>query len=110
MKKIFLITLALVSIMAVAFSVHATNPISRDGYFNGVRLAGKVRIVDYNGDFRIRITNSFPDLDVKLVDMFPDKVGEWQIVDYGEDFTVEIVDYNEDFSVRFVSSFPGVSN
>ena len=84
MKKIFLITLALVSVMAIAFSVHATNPISRDGYFNGVRLAGKVRIVDYNGDFRIRVTNSFPDLDVKLVDMFPDKVGELSLIHISE--------------------------
>ena len=34
--------------------------------------------------------------------------GEWEIVDYGEDFTVEIVNSFPDVRVEFVDSFPGV--
>ena len=49
---------------------------------------GKVRIVEYNPDVKVQVVTSFPDLKVKVVDHFPSEVGEWQFVEYGEDFTV----------------------
>lgn len=84
----------------------ASNPVSRDGYYKGIKLAGKVKIVRNFGDIKIKVVNSFPDIRVKLVDAFPRDIGEWEIVDYGEDFTVEIVNSFPDVRVEFVDSFP----
>lgn len=43
-------------------------------------------------DLKVQVVSSFPDLKVKTVDSFPDDIGEWQFVDYGEDFTIQFVD------------------
>lgn len=85
-----------------------TGHVSSDGYFNGIRLAGRVKVVHSFPDIKVRIVHSFPDLRVKPVSSFPDDIGEWQFVDYGEDFTVEFVDSFEDIDVQLVNSFPGV--
>ena len=98
MKKILAIIAALFLILAAfPMAASASNPVSRDGYYKGIKLAGKVKIVRNFGDIKIKVVNSFPDIRVKLVDAFPRDIGEWEIVDYGEDFTVEIV-----------NCFPGV--
>ena len=79
-----------------------------DGYFNGIRLAGKVRVVDSFPDIRVQVVSAFPDLRVQTVDYFPDDIGQWQFVDYGEDFTVQFVESFPDIRIQFVNSFPGV--
>ena len=56
----------------------------------------------------MQVVNSFPDLRVKVVSSFPDDVGEWQFVDYGEDFTVQFVESFPDIKIQYVESFPGV--
>lgn len=38
----------------------ASNPVSRDGYYKGIKLAGKVKIVRNFGDIKIKVVNSFP--------------------------------------------------
>ena len=43
------------------------------------------------------------------VNAFPDKPGEWQVVDAFPDFTVQIVDAFPDFTVQYVDAFPGCS-
>jgi len=96
MKKICCI-LAFLLLLLAGSAVDAAGPINRDGYFKNIRLAGRVRVVD-----------SFPDLKVKTVDSFPDDIGEWQFVDYGEDFTIQFVDSFPDIRIEFVDSFPGV--
>lgn len=96
MKKICCI-LAFLLLLLAGSAVDAAGPINRDGYFKNIRLAGRVRVVD-----------SFPDLKVKTVDSFPDDIGEWQFVDYGEDFTIQFVDSFPDICIEFVDSFPGV--
>lgn len=96
MKKICCI-LAFLLLLLAGSAVDAAGPINRDGYFKNIRLAGRVRVVD-----------SFPDLKVKAVDSFPDDIGEWQFVDYGEDFTIQFVDSFPDIRIEFVDSFPGV--
>ena len=129
MKKILAIIAALFLILAAfPMAASASNPVSRDGYYKGIKLAGKVKIVRNFGDIKIKVVNSFPDIRVmfsllksitapvflpfiirvKLVDAFPRDIGEWEIVDYGEDFTVEIVNSFPDVRVEFVDSFPGV--
>ena len=96
MKKICCILTFLLLLLAGS-AVEAAGPINRDGYFKNIRLAGRVRVV-----------SSFPDLKVKTVDSFPDDIGEWQFVDYGEDFTIQFVDSFPDIRIEFVDSFPGV--
>ena len=52
---------------------------------------------------------SFPDIKVQLVKSFPDAIGKWQIVNSGEDFTIQYVNSFPDIKVQFVNSFPGVN-
>lgn len=75
----------------------ASSAVSSNGTFNGIRLAGKVRVVEYN-----------PDLKVKVVDHFPSEIGEWQFVEYGEDFTIQFVTSFPDIRIKYVTSFPGL--
>lgn len=78
------------------------------GYFKGIRLAGKVKIVTSFGDIKVQVVNSFPDLKVKVVERFPNKIGEWQFVESFPDFTIQYVDSFPDIKIQFVENFPGV--
>jgi len=49
----------------------------------------------------------FPDAKIKMVTAFPDKPGEWQVVDSFEDFTVQVVTRFPDFTIQVVDAFPG---
>lgn len=104
MKK-FLILVLLLTLTVPAF---AASVINRDGYYKGIRLCGKVRVVSYNPDIKVKIVNSFPDLRVQVVDSFANEIGKWEFVEYGEDFTVEFVDNFPDIKIKYVESFPGV--
>ena len=98
MKTLTALLLTLLfSLFAAPFSF-AASPIHQDGYFKNIRMAGRVKVV-----------SSFPDLRVKVVSSFPDDIGEWQFVDYGEDFTIEYVDSFPDICIKFVDSFPGIN-
>ena len=63
----------------------------------------------YPGTGILERFNAFPDLKVKVVDYFPDEIGEWQFVEYGEDFTVQFVNSFPDITIQYVSAFPGVN-
>ena len=106
MKNLFALALAL--IVFAATSNAFASPISVDGYFNGIKLCGKVRIVNSFPDIKVQVVDSFPDLRVKRVSSFPDKLGEWQFVNSGEDFTIQFVDSFPDIKIKFVDSFPGL--
>lgn len=108
MKKIFCIFASFILLLLGSLTVSAAGPINQDGYFKNIRLAGRVRVVDSFPDIRVQVVSSFPDLNVKSVSSFPDEIGEWQFVDYGEDFTIQFVDSFPDIRIRFVDSFPGV--
>lgn len=101
-------------IMAAFFALSNTssNPISSDGYYKGIRLAGKVQFVESGEDFRIQIVEHFPHLNVRYVKsaFMNNKVGEWQKVDRNPDFKVKVVNAWPDFRVRVVSAFPGVEH
>ena len=71
---------------------------------------GKVRVVSHNADYKVKIDTVFPDLKVQFVNITPYKTGQWQKVDFGEDFTIMYVSYGEDFSIMPVSKFPGLPN
>ena len=103
--RVFLLVICLFCVQAAALAATAINS---DGYYKGIRLAGKVRVVDSFPDIRVQVVQCFPDLRVKTVDSFPDDIGEWQFVGYGENFNIQFVDSFPDIRIQFVDSFPGV--
>ena len=108
MKKAGALLLMLTLICFASVASAASEKITKDGYFKGIRLAGKVRVVEHFPDLKVKVNQSFPDLKVKAVETFPNDVGEWQFVDFGEDFTIQFVDHFPDITIRFVNAFPGV--
>ena len=86
----------------------AATTVNADGYYKGIKLCGKVKVVEHFADIKVKVVDSFPDLRVKVVSSFPDDVVEWQFVEYGEDFTVQFVESFPDIKIKYVNSFPGV--
>lgn len=86
--------------------------ISPDGFFRGVKLAGKVRVVEAGADFKVRIVDGGEDLRV-CVDSrasHNSNPGRWRFVSQGEDFKVRFVMGGEDFKVKFDERTAGVRN
>ncbi len=83
---------------------------TKDGYFKGKKLCGKVQVVNSFPDFRVQVVDSFPDLRVQKVENFPNNIGQWQFVDSFPDFKIQYVDSFPDFRIKFVDSFPGVGH
>ena len=106
MQKIFSTTLALVILLTT--TVALANPISSDGYFNGIKLCGRVKVVNAFADIKVQVVDAFADLKVKKVSAFPDDIGEWQFVTSGEDFTIQFVAAFPDIKLKFVDAFPGL--
>jgi hypothetical protein len=73
-----------------------------------IPLYGDVEFVRNFADFQVREVSSFSDLDVELVNAFPNNCGEWHEVSSFPDFTVQLVDSFGDFDIRYVNSFPGL--
>lgn len=102
----------IVATLLTAGSVEAGSVVGKDCTWNGIRLAGKVQIVDQkrHPNIRIKVVEHFSDMKVKMVENFPDRCGEWKIVDRNPDFTVAFVTSNHfDFKVKWENHFPGVS-
>ena len=106
MKKFFTAVIALMTFALMSTTFAAS--ISSDGYFNGIRLWGKVRVVTAFPDIKVQVVNAFPDLKVQRVKSFPDSIGKWQFVTSGEDFTIQYVDAFPDIKIKFVDAFPGL--
>lgn len=107
MKKIFFLLLFLFLFTPFAHT-GAASKINTHGFYKGIRLSGRVRVVEHFPDIKVKVVHAFPDLKVKVVKYFPDDIGEWQFVEHGEDFTIQFVTYFEDISIQFVDHFPGV--
>ena len=73
----------------------------------GIKLCGKVRVVERFADLKVQVVKNFPDLKVKKVKNFANDIGEWQFVSHGEDFTIQYVDNFPDLKIKFVEHFPG---
>lgn len=80
--------------------------------FNGKKLYGKIKLVEYasDADIKVKIVSAFPDLKVKFVENFADDCGEWQIVENNEDLKVYITESFPDLKIQPVVAFPGLSN
>ena len=96
MKKLTAILTVFV-LFAMTLPAMAASAVNKDGYYKGIKLCGKVKVVEH-----------FADLKVKVVDSFPDDIGEWKFVEYGEDFTIQFVDSFPDIKIKYVNAFPGV--
>lgn len=94
--------------LSLVTSPLSAGEINSDCTYNGIKLAGKVQVVEHFPDFKIQKTSSFPDLKVKIVNHFPNNCGEWQYVEHFPDFKVQFVDYFPDFKIQEVTSFPGL--
>ena len=93
---------------ATAPAPAGTGNLSDQCTFNGIHLAGKVKIVDSFPDIRVKAVSSFPDLKVKQVSSFADECGEWQFVDSFADFDIQYVESFPDVEIAWVDSFPGM--
>ena len=108
MKKLTVIFTAIFLLVMSATALASSN-IDKDGCYNGIKLCGRVKVVEHFGDIKVQVVEAFPDLRVKVVTAFPDEIGKWQFVDYGEDFTVQFVDHFPDIKIKSVDAFPGVA-
>lgn len=100
-----------VILFLVPIAVLASNPI-KDETFKGKKLIGKVRVVERNADFKVQIVDHYNPCDLKVQVLpsyqHPNQVGQWQMVESGENFTIQFVNSGADFTIRFVTSNPGV--
>ncbi len=89
-------------------ATQADNPISSNCEWNGIKLYGKVEIVENFGDIKVEFVDNFGDIKVEFVENFADDCGEWEIVENFGDFTIEIVENFGDIKVEKVENFPGL--
>ena len=107
MKKMITI-FTIVLLVAMIVPAMAASAINKDGCYKGIKLCGRVKVVEHFADIKVKVVDSFPDLKVKVVESFPDDIGEWKFVESGEDFTVQFVENFPDIKIKYVNSFPGV--
>ncbi len=81
--------------------------VGSDCTLNGIRLYGRVQVVDNFPDLKVQVVDNFPDLKVQKVSAFADQCGKWEFVSGFADFKIQFVDSFPDLKIRFVSSFPG---
>lgn len=98
------IALFLIVFVAWAF-VPSSSPIKPDCTCKGIKLWGRVKVVEAHEDFKVRISEH-PDLRVKLTNL-PGKCGEWYFVDVHQDFSIRFVESHEDFEIEF-SDYAGL--
>lgn len=108
MKKAVCSLVLLVSVFAVGICGAMANKISSDCTYNGIKLYGKVKIVDHFPDIKVQKKDAFQDLSVQYVNAFPDTCGKWQLVDSFPDFTVQFVEHFPDITIKEVTAFPGM--
>ena len=59
MKKKICLLLCLLMALAVS-TASAASKINSDGYYKGIRLAGKVQVVEAFPDIKVQVVNAFP--------------------------------------------------
>ncbi len=104
--KTALCTLVL-SLSVAVLPAYAASKVSSQCTYKGIRLNGKVKVVERGGDIKVQVKSSFPDLKVQQVTSFPNKCGQWQFVTSFPDFTVQFVDSFPDITIKYVNAFPG---
>ncbi len=110
MKKIIIAVMALCLVAGIlADGTPGTGAVSKgECTFRGIRLYGRVKVVDRFPDIKVQVVTSFPDLKVQVVNSFPDRCGKWQIVSSFPDFKIQYVSSFPDIKIMMVNSFPGI--
>lgn len=110
MLKRFAKALLLTGMLAAMLpAMCSAGAVSKDGYYKGIPLWGKVKVVEHHADIKVQVVKAFPDLKVKKVTSFPDSVGKWQFVNNFPNFTIQFVTSFPDIKIQFVDAFPGVN-
>ena len=65
MKKVTAIFTILL-LLAMTIPAMAASAINKDGYYKGIKLCGKVKVVEHFADIKVQVVNSFPDLKMIL--------------------------------------------
>lgn len=77
--------------------------------WNGKRLYGRIRYVDFNPDVKVKVVTSLARLHVREVSSLANDCGEWEIVTSGSaNLRVEVVTSLPDLTIEYVSSLPGI--
>lgn len=108
MKKAALYLVVILLAISVPSVALGASKINSDGYYKGIKLCGKVKVVEAFADIKVQVVNSFPDLKVQIVESFPDQIGKWKFVDSFPDFTIQFVNSFPDIKIQYVNSFPGL--
>lgn len=103
--RVVIVAIMFVSLLAVSGSA---GKIGADCSYRGTRLHGRVKFVTSFAAFRVKVVAQSPDLRVQIVNQFPNRCGQWQVVSDFPDFTVQQVDAFGDFTIQYVANFPGV--
>ena len=75
MKKMIAIFTVML-LLAMTLPAMAASVVNKDGCYKGIKLCGKVKVVEHFADIKVQVVNSFPDIKVKVVDSFHDDIGE----------------------------------
>lgn len=59
MKKLTAIFTVLL-LLAMTIPAMAASAINQDGYYKGIKLCGRVKVVEHFADIKIKYVNSFP--------------------------------------------------
>jgi hypothetical protein len=116
MKKSLFLYLVFITVILGAMALISSEDVAAkekskakgDCTFNGIKLYGKVQVVNAFPDIKVQIVNAFPDLKVQVVNAFPDECGKWEFVDAFPDFKVQFVDAFPDIKIQYVNAFPGL--
>lgn len=106
-KKLFLLSALLLS-AALLPGPAAAGKVNPDCTWNGHRLYGKVEFVKVGADVKVEFVPIGQDLKVEFVNAFPNRCGQWQVVNAFPDLRVEIVNIGADLRVEVVNNFPGL--
>ena len=70
MKK-FIVMALMPALWTVLGAAKGDDCITKDGYCKGIRLCGRVKVVESSPDFKIKFVESGADFTIKFVDSFP---------------------------------------
>ena len=75
----------------------------------GKNLFGRVMIVNAGEDLRVMKVAHAPDIRVQVVNMAPNRCGQWMFVESLPDLKIKIVDSQPDIHIQFVNFSPGLN-
>lgn len=70
--------------------------------FNGIKLSGRVMVVDSGADIKVQVVRGLPDLNVRQVRMPTNMCGDWQMVESAPDFTIEYSNMRPDLKIKVI--------